>query len=158
MAHSSSAASAVTEKNMIGLSVLFLVLAAIFGALNSHKVRALRANVANAEAVRRAIESRSATQQRNLKAKEMTATGEGDKVAEAENRAAKAEEQLGQLRKEKADLQTRLDANQSEITSLQKQVEEEQKAAKPAETPAAGVSAAELQAQLDDARGQLDSA
>jgi len=158
MAHSSSAASAITEKNVIGLSVLFLVVAAIFGALNSHKVKALRANVANVEAVRRAAESRSVTQQRDLKAKETSATGEEDKVTEAENRAAKAEEGLARLRKEKADLQTRLDANQSEIASLQKQVEEAQKAAKPAETPVAGVSAAELQAQLDDARRQLDSA
>src|SRR5436190_3249905 len=143
MAHSSSATSAITEKNVIGLSVLFLVVAAIFGALNSHKVKALRANVANVEAVRRAAESRSVTQQRDLKAKETSATGEEDKVTEAENRAAKAEEGLARLRKEKADLQTRLDANQSEIASLQKQVEEAQKAAKPAETPVAGVSAAE---------------
>jgi hypothetical protein len=158
MPHSSSVTSAVTEKKVIGLSVLFLVLAAIFGALNSHKVKALRANVANAEAVRRAAESRSVAQQRDLKKKGATATGEEDKVAEAENRAAKAEEGLGQLQKEKADLQTRFDANQSEIASLQKQVEEAQKVAKPAETPVAGVSAAELQAQLDDARRQLDSA
>jgi len=158
MAHSNSATSAVTEKNVIGLSVLFLVLAAIFGALNSHKVKALRANVANAEAVRRAVESRIVTQQRDLKTKETTATGEEDKVTEAENRAAKAEEELGQLRKEKADLQTRFDANQNEVASLQKQVEEVQKAAKPAETPVAGVSAAKLQTQLDDARRQLDSA
>ena len=158
MAHSSSATSAVTQKNVIGLSVLFLVLAAIFGALNSHKVKALRANVANAEALRRAVESRSVTRQPDPKTKETTATGEQDKVAEAENKAAKAEEELAQLQKEKADLQTRLDANQSEIASLQKRVEEAEKAAKPSETPAGAASAAELQAQLDDARRQLDSA
>ena len=157
MAHSSSATSAVTQKNVIGLSVLFLVLAAIFGALNSHKVKALRAKVANADALRRAVESRSVTQQRDPKTKEMTATGE-DKVGEAENKAAKAEEELAQLQKEKADLQTRLGANQSEIASLQKRVEEAEKAAKPSETSAATASAAELQAQLDDARRQLDSA
>ena len=69
MAHSSSATSAVTQKNVIGLSVLFLVLAAIFGALNSYKVKALRANVANAEALRRAVESRSVTQKRDPKRK-----------------------------------------------------------------------------------------
>ena len=157
MAHSSSATSAVTQKNVIGLSVLFLVLAAIFGALNSHKVKALRAKVANADALRRAVESRSVTRQRDPKTKEMTATGE-DKVGEAENKAAKAEEELAQLQKEKADLQTRLGANQSEIASLQKRVEEAEKAAKPSETSAATASAAELQAQLDDARRQLDSA
>jgi hypothetical protein len=157
MAHSISATSAITQKNVIGLSILFLMLAAIFGALNSHKVKALRASVANAEALRRAVESRSITQQRDLKTKETTATGEEDKVAEAENKAVNAEAELAQLQKEKADLQTRLDANQSEIASLQKRVEEAEKPAKPSENPAAA-SATELQAQLDDARRQLDSA
>ncbi len=159
MLHSSSAASVITQKNVIGLSVLFLVLAAIFGVLNSHKVKALRANVANAEALRRAVESRTVTQQREPKTKDTTATGEEDKVAEAENKVAKTEAELAQLQKEKADLQTRLEANQGEIASLQKRVEDAEKAAKPPETPAvAGPSAAELQAQLDDARRQLDSA
>jgi hypothetical protein len=157
MAHSSSATSAVTQKNVIGLSVLFLVLAAIFGALNSQKVKALRAKVANAEALRRAVESRSVAPQPDLKAKETTATGEQDKVVEAENKAAKAQEELVQAQKEKTDLQTRLDSTQREIASLQKRVEEAEKAAKPSET-AAAASAAELQAQLDDARRQLDSA
>ena len=157
MVPSSSPTSPVTQKNVIGLSILLLVLAAIFGALNSHKVKALRAKVANADALRREVESRSVTRQRDPKTKEMTATGE-DKVGEAENKAAKAEEELAQLQKEKADLQTRLGANQSEIASLQKRVEEAEKAAKPSETSAAPASAAELQAQLDDARRQLDSA
>jgi len=157
MAHSISATSAITQKSVIGLSILFLMLAAIFGALNSHKVKALRASVANAEALRRAVESRSVTQQRDLKTKETTATGEEDKGAEAENKAVKAEAELAQLQKEKADLQTRLDANQSEIASLQKRVEEAEKPAKPSENSAAA-SATELQAQLDDARRQLDSA
>ena len=158
MAHLSSATSALTEKKVIGLSVLLLVLAAIFGAFNNHKVKALRANSANAQTLRRVVENRSATPRRDLKTKQTTATGE-DKIAEAESRAAKAEEDRAQLRKEKADLQSRLDANQSEIASLQKRAEDAEKAAKPAETPATiGPSVAELQAQLDDARHQLDSA
>jgi hypothetical protein len=158
MVPSSSPTSPVTQKNIIGLSILFLMLAAIFGALNSHKVRALRANVANAEALRRAVESRSVTEQRDLKTKETPATGEEDKVAEAENKAAKAEAELAQLQKEKGDLQTRLDANQSEMALLQKRLEEAEKAAKPSKNPAVGPSVADLQAQLDDARRQLDSA
>jgi predicted RNase H-like nuclease (RuvC/YqgF family) len=161
MVHSSSATSAVTQKNVIGLSILFLALAAIFGALNSHKVKVLRTNVANAEAARLALANRRVTQQQDLKPREMTGTGEGDKIAEAESKAAKAEADLAQLQKEKADLQTRLDANQSETASLRKRVEEAEKAAKPSETPAAAAAAgsvAALQAQLDDARRQLDSA
>ena len=158
MVPSSSPTSPVTQKNVIGLSILLLMLAAIFGALNSHKVKALRASAANAEALRRAVESRSVTPQRDLKAQETPATGEEDKIADAENKAAQAEAELAQLQKEKADLQTRLDANQNEMASLQKRVEEAEKAAKPLENPAAAASSAELQAQLDDARRQLDSA
>jgi hypothetical protein len=159
MVHSGSATSALTEKKLIGLSVLLLVLAGVFGALNNHKVKALRANAANAQASPRAVESRSATPRRDLKTKETTATGQEGKVAEAESRATKAEEDLAQLRKEKTDLQGRLDASQSEIASLQKRVEDAEKTAKPADIPAAvGPSVAELQAQLDDARHQLDSA
>jgi cell shape-determining protein MreC len=158
MAHSSSATSAVTQKNVIGLSVLFLVLAAVFGALNSHKVKALRTTVANAEGMRRAAESRRVTQQRDLKTNETTAKGEEDKIAQAGDKAAKAEAELAQLQKEKADLQTQLDTKQSEIASLQRRAEEAEKAANPAEIPAAAAATAELQAQLDDARRQLDSA
>src|SRR5438128_680763 len=47
---------AVTPKNVIGLSILFLTLAAIFGLLNSHKVKTLRTNAAHAEAARGAQE------------------------------------------------------------------------------------------------------
>ena len=158
MVPSSSPTSPVTQKNVIGLSILLLMLAAVFGALNSHKVKALRASVVNAEELRRAAESRRVTQQRDLKTNETPATGEEGKAAEAENKAAKAEAELAQLQKEKADLQTRLDANQSEIASLQTRVEEAEKVAKPPENPAAAASATELQAQLDDARRQLDSA
>ena len=55
-------------------------------------------------------------------------------------------------------MQTKLDANQNEIASLQKRAEEPETAAKPAESPASVASTADLQAQLDDARRQIDSA
>jgi predicted nuclease with TOPRIM domain len=159
MAFTSSARSPITQKNVIGLSVLFLFLAAIFAALNSHKLKTLRANVASLEAAHLALANRHGAQQPDVKTKETTATGEDGRIAEAESGAARAEEDLGQLQKEKTDLQNRLDANQSEIASLQKRVEAAEEAAKPLETPAAaGPSTAELQAQLDDARHQLESA
>lgn len=158
MVSSSSATSAVTPKSVIGLSVVFLVLAAIFGLLNSHKVKTLRANVANAEAARHVAERRPAAQQRHLETSETTATGGEDKVAGAENKAAKAEAELAQLQKEKGDLQTRLDAKQTEIASLQKRVEDAEKVPQSAQSAPAAASSAELQTQLDDARRQLDSA
>jgi FtsZ-interacting cell division protein ZipA len=159
MPHREAASFAVTQQNVIGLSVLCLVLAGILGLFNSHKVKALRTDVVNATAARDAAQHRRiAEPQRSPRTGETAATGREDKVAEAENKAAKAEEKVAQLQKEKADLQTKLDANQNEIASLQRRAEEPETAAKPAESPASVASTADLQAQLDDARRQIDSA
>ena len=148
---------AVTQKTVIGFSLLCLILAGILGLLNSHKARILRINAANAEAARDAAEHRHAVQRRNAQTGKTSAAEEESRVADAENKTAKAEAALAQLQKEKVDFQTKLDADQNEIASLQKRVEESEKAAKPSDSPS-GQSAAELQAQLDDARRQLDSA
>lgn len=148
---------AVTQKTLIGLSVLCLILAGILGLVNSHKAQTLRANAANAEAARDAAEHRRTGKQRSAETDKITSAAEQSRVTEAENKAAKADAELVQLQKEKADFQTKLDASQSEIASLQKRVEEVEKAPKPAES-ASGPSAADLQTQLDDVRRQLDSA
>src|SRR6266571_4081329 len=47
-----SAVFGVTAKSVIGLAILFLVLAAFFGVLNIQKVKAVRANAANPQAAR----------------------------------------------------------------------------------------------------------
>jgi flagellar biosynthesis/type III secretory pathway chaperone len=109
-----SAVFGVTAKNVTGVAILFLVLAAFFGVLNIQKVKAVRADAMNAQATR----------------------------------AAKAEAELPQVQKEKADLQAKLDASQQELTSLQKRVAEIEK----------GAQTADLQSQVDDLRRQLDSA
>ncbi len=158
MARPKSTTAAVTPKNVIGLCVLLLILAAIFGLLNSHKVETLRTNVANADAARNMAEHRRAAQERNPETRETTVAGGEAKIAEAENRAAKAEAELTQLQKEKTELQAKLEANQNEIGSLHKRIEEAAKTTKPAASPVAAGSTPELQAQLDDARHQLDSA
>ena len=149
---------AVTPKNVIGLSILFLTLAAIFGLLNSHKVKTLRTNAAHAEAARGAAEQRRVAQARNREPASTPAAATEDKIAEAENKATKADADLAQLQKEKNDLQTRLDANQTEIASLRQQLEAAGKTAKPADSPVPTGPPTELQAQLDDVRHQLDGA
>jgi len=167
-----SAISAVTPKTVIGLSVVLLMLAAIFGLLNSHKVKTLRTNAANADAARDTAEHRGAAQKRTPETRETTVAGGDAKIADAESKAAKAEAELKQVQKDKTELQAKLEANQNEIGSLQKRIEEAEKAAKPAASPVAPAaspvapaaspvapaSSPELQAQLDDARHQLDSA
>jgi hypothetical protein len=158
MNHRESALFAVTPRNVIGLSVLFLMLASILGLLNSHKVKRLHTNVANAAAARDAAEHRRVAQVPSSERGGITVTAGEDKLAEARRRAAKAEAELAQLQKEKADLQSKLDGNQNEIASLQKRAEEAEKTAKPVANPAATASTGQLQAQLDDVRHQLDSA
>jgi len=158
MTRPKSAISAVTPKTVIALSVLLLTLTAIFGLLNSHKVKTLRTNVANADAARDAAEYRSVAEGRNPETRETTVAGGEAKIAEAESKAAKAEAELTQLQKDKTELQVKLEANQNEIRSLQKRIEEAEKTAKPAPSPVAPNSSPELQAQLEDARHQLDSA
>jgi cell division protein FtsB len=152
-----SAASSSTPKNVAGLAILLLVLAAFFGFLNTQKVKALRVTVATAQAARDAAE-------RRIREEPNTSTGgaleEKNKVTEAENRAVKAEAELAQTQKEKADLQTKLDENQKETAPLQMRGEEAGKNpnASTADTPDATASAGDLQSQLADLRNQLDSA
>jgi hypothetical protein len=157
MTHRESAASSSTPKSVAGLAILLLILAAFFGFLNTQKVKALRLTVATAQA------ARDASERRIHEKPNTSASGtveEQGKVAEAENRAAKAEAELAQTQKEKADLQTKLDDNQKEIASLQIRGEEAGKNpnASTADSPDATAPAADLQSQLADLRNQLDSA
>jgi seryl-tRNA synthetase len=154
-----SAASSSTPKSVVGLAILLLVLAAFFGFLNSQKMKTLRGTVATAQAARDAAE-------RRIRDKLSGSTGatatkeEPGKTAEAENRTAKAEAELTQIQKEKADLQAKLNDNQKELAALQARMQEGEKDpnASAAGSPAAIAPAADLQSQLDDLRRQLDAA
>jgi hypothetical protein len=148
-------AAAVTPKAVLGLSVVLLILAAIFGILNSQKVKAMRTNVANAQAARDTAERRRLAEKKDLKARETSVAAASAKVAETESKAAKAEAEFVQFQTEKTNLQTRLQASQAEVASLQRRIEEA--GAKPSENPGAP-STTELQAQLDEARRQSESA
>jgi hypothetical protein len=157
MMHRESAASSSTPKSVAGLAILLLALAAFFGFLNTQKMRALRATGATAQAARD-------TAERRIREKLDTPAGgtveQQGKVAQAENRAAKAEADLAQIQKEKADLQAKLDEKQKESTSLQKLAGEAGKNqnGSAADSPVQTTTAADLQSQLDDLRRQLDGA
>ena len=157
MTHRESAAFSSTPKSVAGLAILLLVLAVFFGFLNSQKMKTLRATVATAQAARDVAERRI---REKLNPSAGGAVEDQDKVAQAENRAAKAEAEFAKIQKEKADLQAKLDENQKEIASLQTPVQEAEKNpnASPADNSAATAPAADLQSQVDDLRRQLDSA
>jgi periplasmic protein TonB len=75
---------------------------------------------------------------------------------EAQNKAAKAGAQVVQLQKEKAELETKLGANQTEIASLQKRIEEGGAATKPAENPGAGSAPEQQQTEIASLQRQAE--
>src|SRR5438034_2523514 len=132
-----STISAVTPKIILVLAFLCLMIPAIFGLLGSYRVDVLRADVTKANAARDAAEHRRVTQETELKTRETAVAGGEARIAEAENRAATAGAELAQSQKEKTELQTRLEAKQNEIASLQKRIEEAGTTAKPSQRLAA---------------------
>jgi hypothetical protein len=145
----------MTPKTIIGISVLMLAIAGVFGLLNTQKAKALRENLVTATSARDDLERRRGAEQKQIKEREAAAAAATAKIAEHESRVAKAEADLIQLQTERADLQAKLQAAQSEVTTIQTQVQEA--GVKPSDNPGAA-SLPELQAQLDEARKQLENA
>ena len=75
---------------------------------------------------------------------------------EAQNEAAKAGAQVVQLQREKAELETKLEANQTEIASLQKRIEEGGAATKPSENPGAGSAPEQQQTEIASLQKQTE--
>jgi hypothetical protein len=143
-----------TPKNLITLSIVLLVAAGVFGIINTTKVKTLRLIAADAKAARDSAERRRADREKEIKARENAVTAEKAKISETENGVAGAEAELVKLQTEKTDLQKKLQANEAEIANLQKQLDE----TKPGPVNPGAASPIELQAQLDDARRQLEDA
>ena len=131
-------------KILLGISMLLMGFAALFGLLNSNKVKTLRTELDVVTAARDAALRQSVAKETTLK----NGSSDNTKLSSAEARAATAEADLARSRTEKADLEAKLKASQTQITGLQKSA---------TEVPA-GSSAGDLQAQLEDAKKQLDAA
>lgn len=145
-----------SPKPLLAISVSLLLISAVFGILNGGKARALRDDVAVAKNQRETVERQRQTAEKSIKDRETKIAGELAKVSENERRIASAEAELVKTQTEKSDLQGKLQANEAQIAELQKHVDEMNKnSANP--NPGAP-SLAELQAQLDDARKQLEGA
>jgi hypothetical protein len=145
----------MTPKTLIAISVLLLAVAGVFGFLNTQKAKALRGELVNITSSRDDLERRRSAEQKEIKEREVAAAAATAKLAEHENRVAKAEADLVQLQTERADLQNKLQTAQNEVQTLQTQVAEA--GGKTGENPGAATPT-ELQAQLDEARRQLENA
>lgn len=148
-------AFAITPKNLIGLSALFLMLAVVFGVLNSQKMTSLRKSATDAIAARNTAELRRAAQEKELKAQATNVTAPAPKSSDSEGTTAAAEAEFVKIQAEKAALQSKLLANEAQIAALQRRIDE--MTTPPSANPGAP-STIELQAQLDDTRTQLDAA
>ncbi len=146
---------APNPKTLIGTSVLLLALAAAFGVLNLSKTKTLRVSATTSVAERQNVEQYRIKKENELKAREAAIATAQAKLAErGDGNTVAAEEQLAQILNEKKQLETKLQNKDAEISALQKQAVEKQ----PGSANPGAPSTIELQAQLDDARQQLDNA
>jgi hypothetical protein len=143
-----------TPRTLIGASVVLLGIAAIFGALNVKKVKTLRSSVADATAARESADRGRAQHENELKAGELALASAQAKLAERAGKVDVADSQVARIATEKTQLEAKLHDKESEILALQKQLAEKQ----PGSVNPGAASPTELQAQLDDARQQLDVA
>jgi hypothetical protein len=145
---------APTPKRLIGASVVLLLAAVIFGGLNVGKVKTVRSATTEGTSARDTAERSRVQHEKELKTRESAIAAEQAKLDEREAKTGAAEGQLTQILEEKKKLETRLQDKEAEILTLQKQIEEKQ----PASANPGAPSTVELQAQLDDARQQLEAA
>jgi hypothetical protein len=145
----------VSIRVLLGISLLLLTLSAVFGVLNTTKVKSLRAEQERALAA--PVPTGRARTSQSAQARGVGADGDKAKLAAIEARAASAEAEAAKARTEKADVAAKLQANESQLAQLQKKVGESSTTSTQSVTPE-GPSVTELQAQLDEVRRQLDNA
>ncbi len=133
-----------------------LVASVLLGVLNGSKVKTLRNNVNSAVTQKQTVERERAAADKAMKAREAKVAEQAAKMSETDGRVAGAEADLVKSQTEKSDLQSKLQANETQIAELQKKIEELSRT--PANPNPGAPSATELQAQLEDARKQLDGA
>lgn len=146
-----------TSKTIIGLSVVFLTFSALFGVLNTKKTRSLRAEAERSETAREEAERGRLAQARESKAREARLEAATAKPGGAQANSKTAESDLIKWQAERAELQAKLQANETEIAELRKKIEDAGSGELiPSTLPAPPAS--ELQAQLEEAKQQLDTA
>jgi len=133
-----------------------LIASTVLGVLNSTKVKALRLGINSTTAREQIAERRRLDPEKDIVAHEASIEAQSSKVAETENQIASAEAEVVKTQTEKADLLSKLQAKETQITELQKHLDE---LTRTTANPNPGApSVGELQAQLDEARTQIDAA
>jgi hypothetical protein len=144
-------------KTLIGASVFLLVLSAVLGVLNIQKTRGLRTQVTQAEVAQNVAEQRRITREKDLKGREAAVASANARFVEMRTKVDSTEAELIKAQKEKNDLQAKLRENETEIAQLLKRIEQAEGKPAVSANPSTA-SRADLQAQLEDAKKQLDAA
>ena len=147
---------AITSRQLILASVGLLFLSAIFALLNLQKTGGLRSEIVQSETARRTADQQRAAREKQLKEREAAVAAATAKFGDTQNKVAASEAELAKLQAEKNELQTKLHSNETEIADLRKRIGEAEKTPLAGNAPSA--STADLQAQLDEAKKQLDAA
>jgi hypothetical protein len=111
-----------TPRKLIGLSLLFLIIAIVVGFLNKSEVNGLRIASVNAASSLEIARRLQATSEQKLKARAKELSSLTGKVANAEARAGSAEAELRKSQSEKAALESKLQSTETQVVDLQKQV------------------------------------
>jgi len=145
-----------SPKPLIAISAFLLLVSAVFGFLNGSKAKSLRNEMTLAKNQKEAADHARQTAEKVIKAREAKVAAEEAKLNENDGRVASAEVELVKTQTEKSDLQAKVQAKEAQISELQGHIEEMSKS--PANPNPGAASVAELQAQLDDARKQVENA
>lgn len=147
----------ITSRQLILASVALLGCSAVFAILNLQKTRGLRTEIAQSETARQTADRQRISREKQLKDREAAVAAANAKFGDTQSKVANTEAELAKAQAEKNDLQGKLRANENEIAELRKRIDgAETKPAAPGVSPAG--STAELEAQLEDAKKQLDAA
>jgi len=145
-----------SSRTLILLSISLLIASTVLGVLNSTKVKALRAGINVTTAREQRAERLRLDAEKDVVAREANIAAQSSKAAETENQVASAEAEMVKTQTEKSDLLLKLQANETQISELQKHLDELTRTTANPNPGAPSVS--ELQAQLDEARQQIDAA
>ena len=132
-----------------------LGIAAIFAVLNLQKTRGLRTEIVQSETARQAADQQRISREKQLKDREAAVAAASAKYGDTQ-KVVITEAELAKVQAEKNDLQGKLRANETEIADLRKRIANVE--TKPATGDSPPTSTTELQAQLEDAKKQLDAA
>lgn len=145
-----------SPRTLITLSVFLLLASTVFGFLNSTKIKTLRSHVTTALLEKKATERARIEAEKEINAREAEINERAAKIGDSESQLASAESEVVRSQTEKSDLLSKLQAKESQIGDLEKRLDE---ITKTAANPNPGApSVAELQAQLEEARKQIDAA